>query len=320
MTDPVERLVNLALFLASAAHPVSAEDIRANVDGYSAGQDSDAFLRMFERDKDLLRDAGFAIDEADGRYRLDAASTFASDVDLTAEEVAVIRVVGMALLDDPSFPFADDLRLALAKLATSFEAQEAPVVMRLAAEQPALQGAAVAALDDAVTARKRVTFCYTNQRGEQKTHEVEPYGLFARDGWWYLVARDIALDEMRVYAVARTGDLSVNAKRPKSPDFVRPADFDVAGFIRLPFQYGSEEFEATVRIAPEQAWRAQALTSGAGTLEPSGRAVVWRVAVRDSSRLLRWLVENGPGLELIEPESLVRRSRERMVETAALHG
>jgi proteasome accessory factor B len=319
VADPVERLVNLALFLGSAGRPVTAEEIHSEVEGYPPGQDSDAFLRMFERDKEQLRDSGFVIEESDKHYRLDAASTFASQVDLAPEELAAIRAVGLALVDDPAFPFAEDLRLALAKLATSFDAPETSVVTRLATEQPARQGLAVAALDLAVGARKRVSFGYTNQRGEHKVHAIEPYGVFAREGWWYLVGRDTDLDEVRVYAVARMDAPAVNSNRPKSPDFDRPDDFNVAAFIGMPFQYGPEHIDATVRISAEQTWRASSLTGGIGTLEPDGTALLWHVSARDGKRLLRWLVENGPGLELVAPEPLAQALRLRMAEVAAAH-
>jgi len=57
-----ERIVNLALYLASAVHPVSANEIAVNVAGYSPDQNAAAFGRMFERDKDDLRHAGIVIE------------------------------------------------------------------------------------------------------------------------------------------------------------------------------------------------------------------------------------------------------------------
>lgn len=304
MSVAIERLVNLALYLASAKDAVSRDDVRREVEGYPSAdeQDSDAFLRMFERDKDALRDAGFSITgDAEGRYRLDPAATFASQVDLTAEETAAIRAVGVALLGDPAFPFADELRFALAKLATTLEAVDAPVVARLADERPADQGADVAALDRAAALRKSVRFDYTNSAHERKSHALEPYGLFIRDGRWYVVGRDSELDEIRTYAVCRMKELIVNAARPKSPDFDRPADFNVARYISLPFQYGAEEFLATVRIDAANAWRVIPLLGGAGELaERSDGSSNWTVPVRDRARLLRWIVENGPGLTIAD--------------------
>lgn len=324
MTDPMERLVNLAFFFDKAGgSPVTAEQIRAEVAGYPGDQDTAAFLRMFERDKDDLRRAGLAIAaEPDGTYRLDVKSTFAAEVDLAADEAAALRAVGLAMLEDPAFPFPDDLRFALAKIATALETGDTPVVARTADERPSEQGQAVATLDAAVAARKSVEFDYTNSLGEHKHHAVEPFGLFARDGRWYLVGRDVDRDERRVYALARIDALAVNPKRPKSPDFDTPPDLDIASFVGLPFQYAAEEvFEAALRFEPEHAWRARLLTAGKGRLEEaSDGSAVWRVDARSTDRLARWIVESGPGIVPLSPSALVERLADGLRASAEVNG
>lgn len=324
MTDPMERLVNLAFFFDKAGgSPVTAEQIRAEVAGYPLDQDTAAFLRMFERDKDDLRRAGLAIAaDPDGTYRLDVKSTFATEVQLAPEEAAALRAVGLAMLEDPAFPFAEDLRFSLAKIATALDSGDTPVVARTADERPSEQGQAVAALDAAVATRKRVEFDYTNSLGEYKHHEVEPFGLFARDGRWYLVGRDVELDRQRVYALARLQDLAVNPKRPKSPDFDAPAGFDVASFVGLPFQYSpSPVVEVTLRFEPEHAWRARLLTAGKGRLEEaSDGSALWKVDARDLDRLARWIVESGPGVVPVSPLELVDRLAKGLSAALAANG
>ena len=276
MSSAVERLVNLALYLANATTPVSAEEIRTEVIGYSADQADDAFKRQFERDKDDLRASGFVIltdPENEGYYRLDRSATFAGPLDLTPQEAAAVRAAASALVDDPSFPFTEDLRLALAKISSAVESGDVPAAARLADESPDQQGAVVAELVAAAGACKSVTFGYTNSHGISAPHEVEPYGLFLHDGRWYLVGRDTAKDEERTYTVARMSDIAVNHVRPKSPDFERPEGFDVARFVRLPFQYGAPdtEFTATIHFDAAAAWRAPSLSAGHGDLETHRR-------------------------------------------------
>ncbi len=323
MADATERLVNLALRLAAARGPVSATRIRDEVEGYPAAgeQDDDAFKRMLERDKDQLRENGFVIEaDAEGNYRLDAEATFASRVTLGALERAVMRAAGLAMLSDPSFPFAPELRFALAKLSAGPEGFDAPLSALLADEDPVSQGASVAIITGAIEARKTLSFRYTNSLGEHKTHTVEPYGVFALDGRWYLVARDPSLDETRTYAVTRAEDLAVNPTRPRHPDFERPADFDVGRYINLPFQYGAEEIPATIVFARDQAWRAPALCSGVGTLtERDDGTAEWHVTARDGRRLLRWMIENGPGLTVAAPSTLTELLREEAAATMAAH-
>lgn len=326
MNDAVERLVNLGLYLADAREPVTAERIRADVAGYPGEdeQDQAAFLRMFERDKDLLRAAGFAIltdAENEGLYRLDRAATFSASIELSAEETAAIRAAGTALLGDRSFPFAEDLRLALAKIGSALDSGDVPAAARLADEDPEHQGESVAILSDAAARSKRVAFVYTNSYNLTSPHEIEPYGLFLHDGRWYLVGRDVAKDEVRTYTVSRMSDIAPNVGKPKQPDFERPADFDVRAYTQLPFQYGPADaaFSATLRFAPHVAWRAEALTSGQGELAPAGDALVWRVDARSARRLARFVIENGPGISAVGPPAVADEIRAGLGEVARIH-
>ncbi len=325
MYSAVERLVNLALFLAAARVPVSAEDIRAEVQGYEPEQADDAFKRQFERDKDDLRTAGFVIlsdAENEGFYRLDRSATFAAPLELTAREAAAVRASANALLGDPSFPFTENLRLAMAKIASAVESGDVPAAARLADEDPGEQGSIVALLADAAERAKCVGFGYTNSQGASAPHSVEPYGLFLHDGRWYMVGRDTAKDEPRTYTVARMSDIVVNPVKPKSPDFRRPDGFDVAGFVRLPFQYGSleSEFEARIRFGPSALWRVGSLSAGHGCVEPDGDGVVWSVRARSLSRLLRFVVDNGPGIEVVGPAEAVDAMVRGLKEVLSIHG
>ncbi len=324
MGNSMERLVNLAFFFASTGgEPVTAERIRAEVAGYPPDQDDATFLRMFERDKDQLRRMGMALDaDEQGNYVLDRAGTFAAEFELSPAEAAAIRTAGAALLGDPSFPFTEELRLALAKVSAEV-AGPAASAARLADEDPERQGEIVGVLNAAAAEAKRVTFGYTNSRGEQGDRELEPYGLFLHDGRWYVVGRDVAKDEVRTFAVARMGDAVANVAKPKTPDFERPGGFSVGSYLLLPFQYGpdADEFEAVLEFDAEAAWRAPALSAGHGSLErcDDGR-VTWRVAARSMRKLLRFAIEHGPGIRVVEPASAageLRRGLEAVVNAHA---
>lgn len=322
MTDAVERIVNLALFLAAAQEPVNAERIRTEVCGYPDGQEEPAFKRMFERDKDDLKKMGFVIEgDPEGNYRLDSSATYASAIELTPTEISTVRIAGMALVDDPSFPFSEDLRLALAKISAEVDGGDIPSAARLADEDPERQGEAVAVLSSAATRSKCVTFGYTNSFDVSAPHEVEPYGLFLHDGRWYLVGRDTALDEIRTYAVARMTSVEANPAAPKTPDFERPADFEVSAFVRLPFQYGAEEeFVAELVFAPGSAWRARMVAAGQGELATGDDGSVrWRVPARSGRRLLRFAIENGPGIGVAGPAEVLGGLEQGLTKVVAIH-
>jgi len=323
MPDPEERLVNLALLLGAAAGPVSAAECRSAGIGYPEGQDEAAFLRMFERDKEVLRGCGLAIEVVkDGdveRYVLDRSATYAAEVTLTPEESAAVRTAAAALAGDATYAFAEDLSAALAKL--GWAADERSASSAVVDERPDAQVAAARLLAGAATGRKSATFGYTNARGEEKRHEVEPYGLFFREGRWYLVARDRALDEVRVYALHRMDGLAVNAVAPKTPDFSVPDGFSVDAYARLPFQYGGSAFEAVVRFEPDEAWRAGRLAGGSGeVVELPDGAAEWRVEASDARALASWCVEHGPGVAPVAPAAAVATLRAGLEEVLARHG
>lgn len=325
--DATERIVNLAFYLAAAHRPVSAAEISSHVAGYPAGQTPEAFGRMFERDKEDLRAAGLVVTlDRSGdveRYRLDEGATFSETVALTPVEAVELRTAAAAMLADASFPFTDDLRPAIAKVvaAAHTPAGHAGAILPSASadEAPEAQGAAVAELAGAVAARKRVTFGYTGAQGRGSQREVEPWGLFARDGRWYLVAFDRASDGVRVFAVSRMSGLSV-APRPKTPDFAGPEGFQVANYMLMPFQYGRHAVQATLRLTGPAARRVHALVAGQGTLaeSPDG-SYSWTVPVANEELLARWVVAHGPGVEAVSPPSLASRVRDGLAEVVSLH-
>jgi len=326
---PADAIVNLARFSASAHRAVSATEIASSVAGYPAGQSDAAFNRMFERDKDDLRQAGLVITiDRSGeveRYRFDPDATFAETVELSHVEAMELRAAAAAMLGDASFPYTEDLRRAVAKIvavAGTAVGSSSGIAPSLSADEtPQEQGALVAELTAAIASRKRARFGYTGAEGRRSRREVEPWGLFAKDGRWYLVASDPEAGGVRVFAVSRMEDLEVEQARPKTPDFEPPEGFDVASYMLMPFQYGPKTAEATLRFSGSAARRAVALASGQGRLTSAGDGtVLWRVPVADLRLLRRLVVANGPGIEAVSPVELQEALTAGLREVIEAHG
>ncbi len=60
-----ERLMNLALCLMNTRRPLSKRELRSSIEAYREITSEDAFNRMFERDKDDLRELGLVIETVD---------------------------------------------------------------------------------------------------------------------------------------------------------------------------------------------------------------------------------------------------------------
>jgi len=323
VTRAVERLVNLALYIAGSRKSVTASDIREAVAGYPADADGSAYRRMLERDKESLRATGIVIDVDDvGNYRFNRSASYVNPVSLDPGETVALYTAALSLLDDPSFPFSADLRLALVKLAAGAGGAETATAA-LADERPAEQGALVSDLAAAIMTRKRIAFGYSDSAGVASERDAEPLGLFLHGGRWYLVGYDTAICGMRTFAVARMTRLSVNRTAPKTPDFEQPAGFDVARFISLPFQYGPETdgFIAVLGFDGSAAWKAERITHGQGTLTPDGNGNIrWEVPARSATQIARFMIENGPGLTLVAPPAAIEHLQAGMQKVVTLHG
>src|SRR5437660_10111 len=109
-----ERLLNLVICLLSTRSWLTKEQIRAAVPQYAECSTAEAFDRMFERDKEDLRELGVPLVtgshsswfEDETGYRIDRTTYALPDVEFTAEELAVLglasRVWQQASLAGPA--------------------------------------------------------------------------------------------------------------------------------------------------------------------------------------------------------------------------
>jgi predicted DNA-binding transcriptional regulator YafY len=104
-------------------------------------------------------------------------------------------------------------------------------------------------VQDAIARDCKLTFLYARADGESGPRTVDPFGIVAKQGIWYLVARAPA--GMRTYRISRMQDAVVLAVT-----FERPANFDLAVHWKTAtaqLQQKREQFRATLVLAPEAA-------------------------------------------------------------------
>jgi proteasome accessory factor B len=200
-----ERLLSLVVCLLSSQRYLSATQIRAAVPGYP--DSFDAFKRMFERDKEELRDLGIPLDmgtngtlDEEIGYRIPRQAYVLPDIRLEPDEAAVLAVAARVW---HRAELAGAAAGALLKLrAAGVEAEEAaqPGI------EPRLQAgeAAFAPLWEAVRDRRPVTFRYRAAgRSEAQQRELEPWGVVNRHGRWYVAGHDRARQAVRAFRLSR---------------------------------------------------------------------------------------------------------------------
>jgi proteasome accessory factor B len=199
-----ERLLSLVVCLLSSQRYLTATQIRAAVPGYP--DSFDAFKRMFERDKEELRELGIpldmgtnaALDEEMG-YRIPRQAYVLPDIRLEPDEAAMLALAARVWRQAELAGAAAGALLKLRAAGVEAEETGQPGI------EPRLTGeAAFGPLWEAVRDRRPVTFCYRAAgRSEPQQRELEPWGVVNRHGRWYVAGHDRARDAVRVFRLSR---------------------------------------------------------------------------------------------------------------------
>jgi predicted DNA-binding transcriptional regulator YafY len=302
MQNVVERVLNLLIYLLESPVPVTSSDIRNTVHGYS-DQSDDAFHRMFERDKQVLRRLGVPLRlepmdvwEVDEGYTVDPDEYAIPDPQLNEEERLALSVAGrLVRLGGSGAGVGAIIKLGGMERGDGLEPLGADL------------GEGVDILGDlfeAITDRRKIQFSY---RSHQRS--VEPYGIAHRRGHWYLVGN--TPNGERMYRVDRIEELTLGEK---AEAFEKPQGFDIRSAVNSqPWEAGSEpEVETKVRFDSEVAWWA---ARSLGLSEPDAELTA-TIPVANRDAFVGWVLSFGSAAEVLEPtgmrEAVATRVREAL--------
>jgi proteasome accessory factor B len=294
MRNAVERLLNLLAYLLTVSRPVAAEDIRRTVPGYSQESD-DAFHRMFERDKDVLRRIGIPLElkavdgwEIEHGYQIDPNRYRLPDPGLTDDERAALWLAAQAvhLGGRPAGPEAI-LKLGGTSLAEGIE----PLAADLGQG-----GEVLGELFDALSDRRPVAFSYASQ-----TRRVAPYGLGHRRGHWYLAGE--AGQGLRIFRVDRIEDLQIEGD---ANSYKLPKGFRLREALETePWEAGTEApLQARVRFFPDSAWWARRRLGHRPVESQPDGGLISVLTVTNRDAFLGWVLSFGDEAEVLEPPVL----------------
>jgi proteasome accessory factor B len=326
-----ERLLNLVIALLSTRMPLSKARIRAAVPQYHGTASDEAFDRMFERDKDELRELGIPLvtsvidpvfDDELG-YRIDKREYALPEISFEPDEVAALSLAARtwtrASLAGPAASALRKLRAAGVTMDDSSLVGIEPVV-RTTEE-------AFEPLRRAVRDRRAVTFGYRKPDAESSTRHLQPWGLAQWHGRWYLTGYDLDRGAARVFRVGRI-DTTVTASGPTGAYDI-PEDHDPRVMVDSTQVPTSPPRMATLRVrdGSGNALRRRARVAadgaganGAGANGSTGSNGVagdgWssvEVDFRDVDRLADEVAGYGPEVVAVAPtdltEAVVRRLR-----------
>lgn len=218
-----ERLLNLIFLLLVSRQFLSKAQIRDSIAGYREARTDESFDRMFERDKEDLRELGITVefgshdpffgDEQGYRIRRDTAEL--ADIELTREEAAVI---GLATQVWEHAGLASWSTTALVKL-KSIGVDVDTTALRMAEPRLSADEHAFDAMWEAATGRVPVSFVYARPGGESMQRHLQPWGIVSWRDRWYVGGFDTDRQAPRVFRLSRVvGDVITTGA---------PGDYDV---------------------------------------------------------------------------------------------
>ena len=314
-TSKVERLVNLVIALLSTRGFITADKIRSSVAGYSDSPSAEAFSRMFERDKNELRDLGIPLEvgkvsvlDAGEGYRINRDAYALPAVELTPDEAAAVAVATQ-LWESPELITATQgalLKLRAAGVDVAPLDAGAPVAIASPAGVPGLRGSedVLGILLSAIDSRRAVQFPHRPSRAEPYTKRtVEPWGVITERGRWYLVGHDRDRDDTRVFRLSRIG-AEVTAVGPTGAITV-PDDVDLRRIVAQTVAEAPTGGQARVWVAEGRATALRRDGRSVAARQLAGRdGEVIELDIGSADRLARDIAGHGADAVVLEPESL----------------
>ena len=337
-TEKLIRQLSLISYLMAERRPVTALEIRRDVEGYS-GMNEDAFARRFYADRSELESLRIQLTvdrPADGaaeqeNYSLRPENFHLPPIAFTDKELAALQTA-LSLLDG-EFAYAEPLRLALQQITWGRPSPlRAPEQRSVALGITASAGghelsSRLAKVETAIFRNKTIVFdYYTMERDEVSSRRVDPYHLLFQGGQFYLLGYAHERKSVRVFRLSRIrGKVSYATKAEH--DFHRPADFDPRAYAnRADWQLGEERGVAKILICERIAWQIERhfgrygeIGEADGASSPEGETI-FMTGYSSARSVISWVLGLGANARLLGPDELTDELLRRLELLGERHG
>jgi proteasome accessory factor C len=339
-TEKLIRQLSLISFLMAQGRPVSALEIKREVEGYSDMND-DAFARRFYADRAELESLGITLHvEKPGEslqgyeselYSLPPENYYLPEIRYSDDELAALQTA-LHLLDG-EFAYAEPLRLALQQVSWGRPSpltspSESSVEVRMTAKADGAEvSQRLSKIETAISRRKTVEFTYyTIERDSEEKRRVDPYHLVYRGGQFYLIGHAHEREAVRVFRLSRIrGKVSYASKAEH--DFGPPEDFDRRDYARrAEWQLGDIEGTARIFLRDRIAWLVERDFGTYGKMRNPGRGdgapgkgQVFETEYASSRQMVAWVLHWRQNATVLEPPELAEEVAERLEMLTTRH-
>ncbi|WP_344611271.1 helix-turn-helix transcriptional regulator [Dactylosporangium salmoneum] len=167
------------------------------------------------------------------------------------------------------------------------------------------------AIHEGLLRGRRLRLVYRDSRDERETRTVDPAGLVAKAGIWYLVTAEPAL--LRVARVEACEALPDRAARPPGFDLA-----EAWAALREGVESRPRQLSVTVRVQPAAAAMARRLLAR-HLRGPAAGTDRWELAFNGVAHAVGSLIGLGPRVEVLDPAPVRAAMREAALAVAALY-
>jgi proteasome accessory factor BC len=331
-TEKLIRQLSLISFLMAQGRPVSALEIKREVEGYSDMND-DAFARRFYADRAELESLGIQLGvEKPGEgffeaelYSLPPENFYLDAIKFSDDELAALSTA-LSLLSEGEFAYAEPLRLALQQVAWGHpnplkEGERAPVEMAMTASAGGRDlSQRLSKIETAISRRKTIEFTYyTMERDETEKRKVDPFHLVFRGGQFYLIGYAHEREAVRVFRLSRIQGKVGYASKAEH-DFSPPENFDRRDYgQRADWQLGEIRGTAKIFVRDRIAWLIERDFGAFGKLRAakksdgaSGKGSVFETDYASPRELIAWVLRWRQNAEVLAPDELREEAQSRL--------
>ena len=315
--DKAERLVNLTMALLETRRPLGKDEIFTNVAGYSGTPE--AMERMFERDKDDLRDLNIEIlVEAKDKYFDDEVGYRIAKVDFempvtdfASSEIYWLSVAANIWRGAALENLAQDALFKIQSTNADY------VSIEPLASMPIIQTSEPIffALWSSINRKEFISFKYKGIDGIVVERKVAPHSLVSRRGHWYLIAKEQSSKEFKRFRLSRfqTQPEIISVENA----FQIAADYQVNDHIKDISEHLIEKVELLIKPGSGSALRqlgnCEVLNSSDGEWEGVQLENV------DFDLLVYHILWCGPDVKVIKPDRLVQSVTQGLNEVLSKH-
>ena len=308
-----ERLVNLTIALLATTRWLTKSEIYRSIDGYSG--DLDAKERMFERDKEELRNLGIEIEvgsfdplfEDEVGYRILPEQYKIQISNLSEIQFSLISLATQIWRDAVLSSQANSALLKLKSLGIESDAED----LALNLQRLDVSDENLLHIIDSISSRKVISFGYFNRDSFSEERAIEPLGVGTKNGFWYVAGRDLDKKEIRLFRLDR---FSTEVKQQgRAGSFDPPIEFSMSTLL----QSQARDNLCRIKVRTD---KAHALRKFSSFISSEEDWDLLELSYATQTQLIRDVLWHRDDVEIVEPLELVADISESLKKIEALHG